>query len=96
MQGFIFEKNGKYYFIESTRKNRNKADAQIIMNYFTSRLYNEGKILTIEVTRKTHELIQKEMYWAKVRQSDDFENWFINSKYMGATINWDDLVIIKN
>ena len=93
--GFIFEKNDKYYFILSTRKNRNKADAQIIMDFFVSRLANQGKYFTIDVLRKTHELIQKEMYWAEIKQSDDFEFWFIHTKNMGATIKFDDLVYIE-
>lgn len=94
LEGFIFELKGKYFFIRSTRKNRNKADASIILNYFTSRLANEGKTFTIEQLTNTHEFIKKNMYKAEIRQSDDFQKWYIQAKDLGACIGFDDLIAI--
>ena len=69
MEGFVFKYNGDCYFLESTRKNRNNADAQIILQYIC---YKLGKNLTLKELIKEHEFIKKHMFWAKIEY--DFEH----------------------
>lgn len=104
MEGFVYKYEGNCYFLESERKNRNNADAQIILKYICDTL---GKNFTMKEHIREHEFVKKYMFWAKVEHSFEFireaENetemyyFYMIHKKDGdfETIDEEDFIIIK-
>ena len=92
MEGFIFEMKNKYYFVKSDKQKRNKADTQIILNFFLNTI---NKTLSLQQINNSFNLIFNKMQKVDIKRSNDFEFWFIHGKDFGATIENKDLIIIE-
>lgn len=90
-KGFIFETKNKFYFIQTNNEKKSKKMAQNFVDFFVSRFNGQ---ITDEMLQNTFNTIYQNMYRATIRRSDDFETYFIHTKYSGATISENDIIFI--
>jgi DNA-binding transcriptional regulator YhcF (GntR family) len=94
MEGFIFQLNKKYYFIETHYTNKTKTIAKRFLDYFMKK-YEGCGFIPLHVVNNTFNAIYKEMKRATIRSSEDNNWYFIHEKYAGATIPSVDITIIE-
>lgn len=94
MEGFIFQTNKKYYFIETTYKNKTKTIAKRFLDYMLNK-YEGCGFIPLHVVNNTFNKIYNEMRQATIQLSDNNDWYYIHEKYAGATIPSIDMVIIK-
>ena len=95
MEGFIFQTNKKYYFIETTYTNKTKTIAKRFLDYFMNEKYNCCGFIPLHIVSNTFNKIYNTMRRATIKLSNDKTMYFIHEKYAGATIPKTDIVIIK-
>lgn len=92
LNGFIFKTNKKFYFIRTKNTKKSKKIAEIFTDFFVTRFNGQ---ITNEMLQNTFNTIYKNMYNANIKRSDDFEWYFIHTKYSGETISENDIVFIE-
>jgi len=95
MEGFIFQIKGSYYFIETNYKNKTKTIANRFLDYFLNDKFDGCGFIPLNVIQNTFNKIYKEMRKVNIRLSNDKTVYFIHEPHAGATIDKDELTIIK-
>lgn len=94
MEGFIFQTNTTYYFIETTYRNKTKTIAKQFLDYLMSKYENCG-FIPLQVVNNTFHRIYNDMRPATLQISDSQEWYYLHEKNAGATIPAIDITIIK-
>lgn len=94
MEGFYFRIKNNYYFIETNSKRKTKTIAKEFLDYFSKKYEGYG-FIPLSVMAKTFNKIYNEMQLANIQLSNDKKAWFIHEKNAGATIDFNELIIVK-
>ena len=94
MEGFIFQTNKKYYFIETHYTNKTKTIAKRFLDYLMNK-YEGCGFIPLHVVNNTFNKIYREMRHATIEKSKDNNWYYIHEKYAGATIPNIDITIIE-